>query len=83
MGEKEFIGIVRNVTPDDFRHIGQRLRNMGEASYILFEEKQLHVTIPIGATLATDSESITTLLQRADDLMYQSKSAGKNSLTML
>ena len=81
-GGEEFIGIVRNVTIDDLRHLGERLRILVEESYILMDGKQLQVTISIGATMVTDSDSVATVLQRADDLMYQSKAAGKNRLTM-
>ena len=81
-GGEEFIGIVRNVTQADLWHLGERLRNLVEESYIMVNENRLQVTISIGATMVSESDSITTLLHRADALMYQSKAAGKNCVTM-
>jgi len=81
-GGEEFIGIVRNVTEYDLRRLGERLRSLVGESYILMEEKPLRVTISVGATIVTDSDSASTLARRADDLMYQSKAAGKNCVTL-
>ena len=39
------------------------------------------VTISVGATLAHSDDTEETLLERADRLMYESKSAGKNRVT--
>ncbi|HBG05242.1 MAG: diguanylate cyclase [Geobacteraceae bacterium GWC2_58_44] len=80
-GGEEFVGIARNVTGTDLKQMGQRLRRLAEKSFLLIDRNKLQVTISLGATLATDGDSITTLIQRADALMYQSKSAGKNRLT--
>ena len=81
-GGEEFIGIVRNVTGDDLKHLGQRLRNLVGDSYILMEDKPLRVTISVGATMVTNSDSAATLVRRADELMYRSKAAGKNCVTV-
>jgi len=81
-GGEEFIGIVRNVTEDDLRHLGERLRSLVGESYILMEDKPLRVTISVGATMVTNSDSALTLVRRADELMYQSKAAGKNCVTI-
>lgn len=80
-GGEEFVGIVRNVTAANLRHTGQRLRKLVEKSFIVTSGGDLHVTISIGATMALAEDSIASLLQRADTLMYRSKTAGKNKLT--
>jgi len=80
-GGEEFLGIVRNVSRADLCHLGQRLRSLVGESFIQVDEKRVQVTISIGATMVLDNDSITTLLQRAYFLMYQSKAAGKNRLT--
>lgn len=81
-GGEEFVGIVRNVTPANLKHMGQRLRKLVEKSFVLVEGVKLRVTISIGATMAVENDNIHTLLHRADMLMYQSKAAGKNRLTI-
>ncbi|MDO9068335.1 MAG: sensor domain-containing diguanylate cyclase [Deltaproteobacteria bacterium] len=81
-GGEEFIGIIRNVTCEGLEQIGNRLRLLVESSYILHENKQLHVTISIGATLVHDDDTIESLVKRADILLYKSKAAGRNRLTI-
>lgn len=81
-GGEEFVGIIRNVNPANLKHMGQRLRRLVEKSFVLVEGEELRVTISIGATMAVENDTMQTLLQRADALMYQSKAAGKNRLTI-
>jgi len=80
-GGEEFIGIIRNITAKDLENLGNRLRLLVEASYILDGNNQLHVTISIGATLVKQGDTVDTLLKRADDLLYRSKMSGRNRLT--
>lgn len=81
-GGEEFIGIVRNVTTSELEHMGERLRRLVGESFIRVNGSRLHVTISVGATIVTDSDTISTLIQRADELMYQSKGNGKNCVTL-
>lgn len=81
-GGEEFIGIVRNVGKLELEQIGNRLRLLVENAYILHQEKKLHVSISIGATLVADDDTIDNLIKRADLLLYQSKYNGRNRLTM-
>ncbi|WP_224962910.1 sensor domain-containing diguanylate cyclase [Geomonas subterranea] len=81
-GGEEFVGIIRNVTAANLKHLGQRLRRLVEKSFVLVEGEALRVTISIGATMAVENDTVQTLLSRADALMYQSKAAGKNRLTI-
>lgn len=80
-GGEEFIGIIRNVDKTSLKNIGNRIRNLISASYIEYKGKKLKVTVSIGATLAIDDDTIHTLIDRADMLMYKSKQSGKNCLT--
>lgn len=81
-GGEEFVGIIRNVNAANLKHLGQRLRRLAEKSFVLVKGEKLRVTISIGATMAVKKDTVHTLLQRADSLMYQSKAAGKNRLTI-
>jgi diguanylate cyclase (GGDEF)-like protein/PAS domain S-box-containing protein len=81
-GGEEFVGIARNVDSANLEQTGQRLRKLVEKSFLMVDGKRLGVTISIGATMATKTDTIATLIQRADELMYLSKSAGRNRLTM-
>jgi len=81
-GGEEFIGIIRNINGKDLELLGNRLRSLTENSYIIHENEKLYVTISIGATLANENDTIHTLIKRADNLMYKSKAAGRNCLTI-
>jgi diguanylate cyclase (GGDEF)-like protein/PAS domain S-box-containing protein len=78
-GGEEFVGIIRNIEGE---RLGNRLRLLVEQSYIIHDNEKLHVTISIGATVADDNDTMDSLMKRADTLMYESKVAGKNRLTM-
>jgi diguanylate cyclase (GGDEF)-like protein len=81
-GGEEFIGILRKVTRHQLEQLGNRLRVLIENSYITLGNDKLHVSISIGATLMRDNEGVDALLKRADTLLYESKRAGRNCLTM-
>ena len=81
-GGEEFIGIIRNINGKDLESLANRLRSLTEHSYIIHENEKLYVTISIGATLAKENDTIGTLIKRADTLMYKSKAAGRNCLTI-
>ena len=81
-GGEEFVGIIRNITVHDLVTFGNRLRMLIERSYISNKQKKLHVTVSIGATMVKDGDSVDTVIKRADMLMYESKKAGRNRLTL-
>jgi len=81
-GGEEFIGIIRNVDGKDLESLGNRLRSLIETSYIIHDNEKLYVTVSIGATLVNDNDTIDGLIKRADALLYRSKGAGRNCLTM-
>ncbi len=81
-GGEEFIGIIRNVEAKDLEVLGNRLRSLTEKSYIIHDNDRLSVTLSLGATLVRDTDTIATLIKRADSLLYESKAAGRNCLTI-
>jgi len=44
--------------------------------------QKLNVTISMGATLARADDTLENLLKRADELLYQRKSDGRNRVTV-
>jgi diguanylate cyclase (GGDEF)-like protein/PAS domain S-box-containing protein len=81
-GGEEFICIMRNVTSEQLEGAGNRLRILVENSYIMSGEDELKVTVSGGATLVREGDTVETLLKRADTLLYRSKRAGRNRLTL-
>jgi diguanylate cyclase (GGDEF)-like protein/PAS domain S-box-containing protein len=81
-GGEEFVGIIRNVSNEQLEVIGNRIRVLIENSYIIHEQKKLHVTVSVGATLVNADDTIDSLIKRADALLYKSKDNGRNCLTL-
>jgi diguanylate cyclase (GGDEF)-like protein/PAS domain S-box-containing protein len=81
-GGEEFIGILRSVTHTQLEQLGNRLLHLVGGSYILSNNKRLHITLSMGGTLVQNADNMDTLLRRADSLLYISKSAGRNRLTI-
>lgn len=81
-GGEEFIAIIVNVDEDQLYSIANKLRILVEQSRLYVDSKIIKVTISIGATLARPGDTVDTLLKRADQLMYHSKTSGRNCISM-
>lgn len=81
-GGEEFIGVLFNVTRGSLRTLSNRVRFLIQDSYIMNGDQKLNVTISIGATLAQVNDTQESLLKRADQLLYQSKTDGRNRVTI-
>lgn len=81
-GGEEFIVIVVNVGGEQLNAVANRLRMLVEQSSITLCGDTIRATVSIGATLALSADDVDTLIKRADDLMYKSKKAGRNCITM-
>jgi diguanylate cyclase (GGDEF)-like protein/PAS domain S-box-containing protein len=81
-GGEEFVCVISKVKDaDQIVAIADRLRALVESAWISLADCSLHVTISLGVTLARIQDTPETLIQRTDDLMYRSKTAGRNQLT--
>jgi diguanylate cyclase (GGDEF)-like protein/PAS domain S-box-containing protein len=80
-GGEEFVAIIENVSYKTLPMIANRFRLLVENSYLSVGDRKIRVSVSIGATVARLEDTVETLLRRADQLMYQSKKAGKNRLT--
>jgi diguanylate cyclase (GGDEF)-like protein/PAS domain S-box-containing protein len=80
-GGEEFVGIFPNCGPSDIELIGHKLRALVEQSFIWNDSEVVKVTLSLGATTARLEDSIDTIINRADRLMYQSKVNGRNRIT--
>ncbi len=81
-GGEEFVGIIRHVDRVRLETVGKRVRALVESTKVKTGPSLLNVTVSIGAALAVPSDSVESLLKRADDLLYASKRRGRNCLTL-
>jgi diguanylate cyclase (GGDEF)-like protein/PAS domain S-box-containing protein len=81
-GGEEFLVIAVNLQEKTLDRFAEKIRLLVEHAYGDFEGQKLSVTISIGATLARKDDTLDSLIARADHLMYQSKEAGRNRVTV-
>lgn len=82
-GGEEFILLLVNVKPYDLVNLAERFRKLVERSTLTLDTgESLSVTVSIGATLARCEDSTSSLIERADRLMYESKQTGRNKVSV-
>lgn len=81
-GGEEFVVVVTNVNREKLRRVAERYRRMVESSFLATAGTILSMTISLGATLAREDDTMDSLVKRADELMYQSKQAGRNCVSL-
>jgi len=81
-GGEEFLAVLPNVSEDALRVIAERARRVVEQTPTPRGDQKVGVTVSIGATLAGPDDSPKAIVERVDGLMYQSKTAGRNRVTL-
>lgn len=81
-GGDEFIVLLLNITPQKLARFSRRMVALARASEFHAEDNALHLSISVGATIARPEDTVNSLLERADRLMYQSKALGGNCATL-
>lgn len=78
-GGEEFLMLLPKTPLEGATEAAERLRSAVERSAYRWHDRELKVTISLGvATLDIKTCSEEALLQRADDLLYQAKTGGRN-----
>lgn len=73
-GGDEFVAIVADVTPSSLRAAAERWRKLIASSSTCPSGARIRATVSIGATLFTIQDKPDEAIDRADRLMYRSKS---------
>ena len=82
-GGEEFLVILHDVDIDSLLKIAEKLLNLVRNSNLTLPDKgTLSATISIGGTLVRENDTIVSVVDRADRLMYQSKANGRNRITI-
>lgn len=81
-GGDEFLAIVYCMDETNLRAMAERCVAMVEDRLAAGEDRAFSLSISVGATLARHDDTVSSLIERADQLMYRSKSAGRGRATM-
>ena len=82
-GGEEFIVILYGMQDEPtLKAAAEKIRTLVEYSRLDRMEQGLAVTVSIGGTLLRPEDTQESLIRRADELMYRSKQAGRNRVTI-
>jgi diguanylate cyclase (GGDEF)-like protein/PAS domain S-box-containing protein len=79
-GGEEFLVQLKNVGPCELAHVAERCRRLVQGSALQVGQGLLQVTVSAGATLIDEGDTPSSLVRRADALMYRAKEAGRNQV---
>lgn len=78
LGGEEFAAVLPATTAVEAGQAAERVRLAVEQAEYQYESTPLHVTISCGAAPVLAGEDATSVVKRADQALYASKSAGRN-----
>ena len=82
-GGEEFVVLLQGVDEVRLSEIAGKLRTLiAKSLYKYQEEVEVSVTVSIGGTLVKSDDNPQRIIERADQLMYQSKSTGRNKVSI-
>lgn len=81
-GGEEFVTAVSNVSRKTIKPIAERFRKAASEAAFKNDGKEICFTVSVGATMAREHEPLEDVIKRADRLMYRSKEAGRNRVTV-
>jgi diguanylate cyclase (GGDEF)-like protein/PAS domain S-box-containing protein len=81
-GGEEFAALIVQVHEKELERTAERIRMLMESSCLHRNAEPIRTTVSIGATIANPDDTVSSLMRRADELMYQSKKAGRNRVTI-
>lgn len=80
-GGDEFVALLPQMPEGRALEAGERIRKAIESSSFNFGGKTISITVSIGlATYPNNVESVYDLLEMADEMLYRSKEAGRNTV---
>lgn len=74
--------MVENVNKKDVLTIAEKLRILVINSRVPFQDYRLNINVSIGATLAKRNDTVDSIIERVDKLIFESKLRGRNKVAM-
>jgi len=82
IGGEEFAVFLSNTTGEDGLLIAERTRKAIESNTIVYEGKDINLTISLGMTTLGCSAKFEDLYKQADEALYHSKASGRNRVSI-
>jgi diguanylate cyclase (GGDEF)-like protein/PAS domain S-box-containing protein len=80
-GGEEFITLIYDTDPFQLKTVAEKLRSLVANSCVCINGYAVRITVSGGATLLVGDDTSKSVLERADQLLYQSKTEGRNTIT--
>jgi diguanylate cyclase (GGDEF)-like protein/PAS domain S-box-containing protein len=82
-GGEEFVVLLINTNEKHLFNLADRLRRLVAQSALTLDNGEvLKVTVSMGATTAQNGDTVDSLVERADKLMFESKRRGRNLVSI-
>jgi diguanylate cyclase (GGDEF)-like protein/PAS domain S-box-containing protein len=81
-GGEEFIILAMDVNLETLAVLAERCRMLIAQTSIAVNSNLIQVTGSVGATLIVKGDSVVSAIQRADELLYKSKTSGRNRTSL-
>ncbi|MBN2143483.1 MAG: sensor domain-containing diguanylate cyclase [Candidatus Aureabacteria bacterium] len=81
-GGEEFLAVFANAGSQSLSAIAEKFRRILESSVFAYDHAELKMTVSSGGTVAKESDTIESIVRRADLNLYQSKQNGRNRSTL-
>lgn len=77
-GGEEFVLVLSFVTEEKLRKVAEKLRMLVENNFLDTDAGRIRVTITMGGALVRKDDTIESILDKVDKLMYEGKTSGRN-----
>jgi len=81
-GGEEFLGVCLCENETKLKQIAEKIRLLTEKTVTVVDGAEIRATISVGATLYRTGDSLQQVIKRSDELLYQSKTGGRNICTV-
>lgn len=81
-GGEEFAIVCERVAADDLLPAAERIRALVASSFIEVKGERVAVTVSIGGCMVQPGDDARSILERADERLYRSKTTGRNRVTL-
>jgi diguanylate cyclase (GGDEF)-like protein/PAS domain S-box-containing protein len=81
-GEELVVVVSGDINEKNLRHIAEKLRMLISKCELESAGARIRVTVSVGATIGRREDTLESVVERSDMLMYQSKQAGRNKTTL-